>query len=132
MPLASCQQMFFMHHGGTAHFSISAHRHLDAHYYPWCWIGRGGPVSWPPRTLDLNPLEFYLWGYLKSLVYSTDVHDEQILHVRIMAPCERVVLLLSVLIVFGTLCKDDLRPVFKQVEVTLNISSELEQITATL
>ena len=27
-------------------------------------------LSWPPRSLDLNPCDFYLWGYLKSVVYS--------------------------------------------------------------
>ena len=24
---------------------------------------------WPPRSPDLNPCDFYLWGYLKSVVY---------------------------------------------------------------
>ena len=131
MPLASCQQMFFMHHGALAHFSLSVHRHLDVHYLR-CWICRGGPIAWPPRSPNLNPLDFHLWGHLKCLVYSTSVHHEQTLHVRIMAACERVVLHLSVLIVFGSLCKDDQRPVFKQVEVTVNISSEHEQITPKL
>ena len=23
---------------------------------------------WPPRSPDLNPCDFYLWGYLKSVV----------------------------------------------------------------
>ena len=26
--------------------------------------------DWPPRSPDLNPLDFFLWGYLKSKVYS--------------------------------------------------------------
>ena len=34
------------------------------------WIGRGGPVEWPPRSPDLSPLDFFLWGYLKRKVYS--------------------------------------------------------------
>jgi len=25
---------------------------------------------WPPRSPDLNPCDFYLWGYLKSRVYN--------------------------------------------------------------
>ena len=24
---------------------------------------------WPPRSPDLNPCDFFLWGYLKSKVY---------------------------------------------------------------
>ena len=27
-------------------------------------------VEWPPRSPDLNPLDFFLWGYLKSIVYT--------------------------------------------------------------
>ncbi len=25
---------------------------------------------WPPRSPDLNPCDFYLWGHLKSVVYN--------------------------------------------------------------
>ena len=25
--------------------------------------------KWPPRSPDLNPCDFYLWGHLKQLVY---------------------------------------------------------------
>jgi hypothetical protein len=28
------------------------------------WIGRGGPIAWPPRLPDLTPLDFFLWGYV--------------------------------------------------------------------
>ncbi|GFX43362.1 retrovirus-related Pol polyprotein from transposon TNT 1-94 [Trichonephila clavipes] len=33
-------------------------------------ISRFGPVNWPPRTCDLTPLDYFLWGYVKSLVYA--------------------------------------------------------------
>ena len=26
-------------------------------------------ISWPPRSSNLTPLDFFLWGYLKSEVY---------------------------------------------------------------
>ncbi|GFW50880.1 transposable element Tc3 transposase [Trichonephila clavipes] len=32
-------------------------------------ISRFGPVNWPPRSCDLTPLNYFLWGYVKSLVY---------------------------------------------------------------
>ncbi|GFX82311.1 transposable element Tc3 transposase [Trichonephila clavipes] len=32
-------------------------------------ISRFGPVNWPPRSCDLIPLDYFLWGYVKSLVY---------------------------------------------------------------
>ncbi|GFV83929.1 DUF4817 domain-containing protein [Trichonephila clavipes] len=33
-------------------------------------IPRFGPVNWPPRSCDLTPLDYFLWGYVKSLVYA--------------------------------------------------------------
>ncbi|GFY03249.1 uncharacterized protein TNCV_1172091 [Trichonephila clavipes] len=33
-------------------------------------ISRFGPVYWPPRSCDLTPLDYFLWGYVKSLVYA--------------------------------------------------------------
>ncbi|GFU70731.1 DUF4817 domain-containing protein [Trichonephila clavipes] len=33
-------------------------------------ISRSGPVNWPPRSCDLTPLDYFLWSYVKSLVYT--------------------------------------------------------------
>ncbi|GFX93645.1 putative LOC100569746 [Trichonephila clavipes] len=33
-------------------------------------ISRFGPVNWPPRSWDLTPLDYFLWGYVKSFVYA--------------------------------------------------------------
>ncbi|GFU00313.1 transposable element Tc3 transposase [Trichonephila clavipes] len=33
-------------------------------------ISRFGTVNWPPRSCDLTPLDYFLWGYVKSLVYA--------------------------------------------------------------
>ncbi|GFX65202.1 transposable element Tc3 transposase [Trichonephila clavipes] len=33
-------------------------------------ISRFGPLNWPPRSCDLTPLDYFLWGYVKSLVYA--------------------------------------------------------------
>ncbi|GFU72696.1 putative DD41D transposase [Trichonephila clavipes] len=33
-------------------------------------ISRFIPVNWPPRPCDLTPLDYFLWGYVKSLVYA--------------------------------------------------------------
>jgi hypothetical protein len=30
---------------------------------------------WPPRSSDLNPCDFYLWGKLKCVVHANDPHD---------------------------------------------------------
>ena len=28
------------------------------------------PVGWPPRSCDLTPLDYFLWGYVKATVYA--------------------------------------------------------------
>ncbi|GFW81923.1 transposable element Tc3 transposase [Trichonephila clavipes] len=33
-------------------------------------ISRFGPANWPPRSCDLTPLDYFLWGYVKLLVYA--------------------------------------------------------------
>ncbi|GFV43030.1 putative DD41D transposase [Trichonephila clavipes] len=33
-------------------------------------ISRFGPVNWSPRSCDLTPLDYFLWFYVKSLVYA--------------------------------------------------------------
>ncbi|GFV27176.1 putative transposable element [Trichonephila clavipes] len=33
-------------------------------------ISRFGPVNWPPRSCDLTPQDYFLWGYVMSLVYA--------------------------------------------------------------
>ncbi|KAJ4438562.1 hypothetical protein ANN_14509 [Periplaneta americana] len=65
-------------------------RRLYQERYPDRWIGRGGPIVWPPRSPDLNPIDFYLWGHLKSLMYSSPVPDMESLRNRIVAGCEEI------------------------------------------
>jgi len=31
-------------------------------------ISRNGPHNWPPRSCDLTPLDYFLWGYVKSRI----------------------------------------------------------------
>lgn len=51
------------------HTTEEASEWLDTNY-PNKWIGRGGPIPWPARSPDLTPMDFYLWGHMKSLVYN--------------------------------------------------------------
>lgn len=39
------------------------------------WIGTNGPIRWPPRSPDLTPIDFYLWGKLKNKIYSRQIMD---------------------------------------------------------
>ncbi|GBO37774.1 hypothetical protein AVEN_151048-1 [Araneus ventricosus] len=50
---------------------------------PQRWIGRGAVMAWSPRSPDITPLDFYLWGYVKQHVYSERINDINHLKQRI-------------------------------------------------
>jgi len=81
VPLLHRQHAWFQHDGAPPHFSRNVRQHLN-NTYGNRWIGRGGPVSWPPRSPDLNPLDFYLWGHFKSLVYDNQNPPETVEELR--------------------------------------------------
>ena len=53
--------------------------------FPDRWMGRDGPMLGPPRSPDLTPLDFFLWGYVKDIVYRTPVPNIDELIMRITA-----------------------------------------------
>lgn len=74
----------FQHDGCPAHWSVAVREHLN-NAFPNSWIGRGGPIPWPPRSPDLTPIDFHVWGRAKELVYVTEVQNREDLINRINA-----------------------------------------------
>jgi hypothetical protein len=49
--------------------------------YENCWIGQHSPITWPPRSLAITMLDYFLWGLMKEMTYRTKVHTrEELLH----------------------------------------------------
>ncbi|MCQ7131119.1 DUF4817 domain-containing protein [Salmonella enterica] len=69
--------------GAPPHWGLAVRAYLDEQF-PNRWIGRDGPILWPPRSPDITPLDFFLWGYLKDRVYHTKVRDIDDLKRRIV------------------------------------------------
>lgn len=76
------QNMILQMDGAPAHYGRNVRNWLNVNY-PGRWIGRGGPFSWPPRSPDLSCLDFYLWGYMKQLVYKNQINTRDELMERI-------------------------------------------------
>lgn len=57
LPIAYLPGMWLQLDGAPAHFATAVRQHLNENYPQW--IGRGGPVAWPPRSPDLTPLDFF-------------------------------------------------------------------------
>ncbi|GFV02856.1 uncharacterized protein TNCV_3609851 [Trichonephila clavipes] len=63
------QELWFQQDGATCH-TARATIDLLKDTFGDRLISRFGPVNWPPRSCDLIPLDYFLWGYVKSLVYA--------------------------------------------------------------
>jgi hypothetical protein len=77
-------EIMFQQDGAPPHWSLIV-RHFLTETMPGRWIGRGGPIPWPPRSPDITPLDFFLWGYVKDRVYATKVQNLVELKHRITA-----------------------------------------------
>ena len=82
VPLQARQRLWFQQDGAPAHFVLDVREYLN-NVFPNRWIGRGGPVQWPPHSSDLTPMDFFIWGEMKYLVYETpiDTPEELVAHV---------------------------------------------------
>lgn len=89
LPLALITRLIYMHDGAPPHTAIRARNWLDAHF-PNRWIGRYGPIAWPPRSPDLNPLDFFLWGFIKDKVYQTPPINTEDVRERIRAAVQLI------------------------------------------
>ncbi|GFT59066.1 transposable element Tc3 transposase [Trichonephila clavipes] len=63
------QELWFQQDGATCH-TARATIDLLKDTFGDRLISRFGPVNWPPRSCDLTPLDYFLWGCVKSLVYA--------------------------------------------------------------
>jgi len=81
--------MYFQHDGAPPHYTRHAREYLNESF-PNRWLGRGGPVAWPPRSPDLTPLDYYLWGHMKTLVYETKVESRAAMRDRIFSAAEHI------------------------------------------
>lgn len=59
----------FMHDGHPAHGEHNVTAFLNDTFREQ-WIGQRGPCRWPPRSPDLNPMDFFFWGYLKNEIFN--------------------------------------------------------------
>ncbi|KAJ8946092.1 hypothetical protein NQ318_010389 [Aromia moschata] len=98
VPLQDRVNMWFMQNGAAQHYELIVRQWLEENY-PERWFGWfvEAPQFWPPRSPDLNPLDFYLWRELKQSVYSRQVLNIDDLHERVNNNILRIKLSVDVL-----------------------------------
>ena len=63
---------YFQQDGAPPHCSNASLSWLEEQFGERI-ISRKADFSWPPYSPDLNPADFFLWGYLKDRVYSDPI-----------------------------------------------------------
>lgn len=76
VPLDLRQNMWFLQDGATPHFFLPVREYLNDNF-PHRWIGRGSEFPWPPRSPDLNPLDFSIWSDMKAIVYKERINSRE-------------------------------------------------------
>jgi len=82
VPLFERNKFFFQQDDAGPHNARIVTNYLDEKF-PGRWMGRYGPIRWPARSPDLNPLDFFLWGYCKELIYKTFPEDVDDMETRL-------------------------------------------------
>jgi len=67
--------MWFQDNRAVAHIVHQVWEHHTTTYNSW--IGQGEPMAWPPKSPDLIPMDFFIWGHIKNLIYTSPVDCEE-------------------------------------------------------
>lgn len=82
--------VWYQHDGAPAHSSRVVQNYLNT-TFPRRWIGRHGTICWPARSPDLSPLDYSIWGLLKSKVYTPiPINNLEELKDRIRYCCRQI------------------------------------------
>lgn len=82
LPLSMSTTAYYQLDGAPAHSSHEVSEELNA-MFGNRWIGRRSSLFWPPRSPDLTPLDFYLWGRIKNIVYESPIESKEDLKRRV-------------------------------------------------
>ena len=69
------EDMWFQQDGAKSH-TVNATINLLEIKYGERVISQNGPVGLPPRSCDLTPLDYFLWGCVKSMVVCHPAGDD--------------------------------------------------------
>lgn len=72
LPNINLQDVWFQQDGCPAHNAVRVRQVLEQHFQGRI-ISTTGDIKWPPRSPDLSVNDFFLWGYIKEVIYKYQV-----------------------------------------------------------
>jgi len=82
--------MWFQQNGAPAHKARIVKSYLSRRF-PNQWIGIGSEIQeFPPRSPDLTLLDFFLWDYVKDIVYAEEPTIREDMKNRIREACRSI------------------------------------------
>lgn len=82
LPLEESRTAFYQMDGAPPHRTQEVSSLLDEMFEDR-WIANNGPFRYPPRSPDITPLDFFVWGYIKNLVYDSPVTTKEDMKCRV-------------------------------------------------
>lgn len=89
VPLHIRRNIILQQDGAPPHNTNVVKAHLN-NVFPGRHMSTRGAIKWPARSPDLSPLDFYLWGYLKQIVYQERSNSVEELKEKITAACNEI------------------------------------------
>jgi len=81
--------MWLQQDGAAPHFARIVREFLNDNYNER-WIGRGDPVNWPPCSPNMTSSDFYLWDFLKDVVFTQRPTTREDMIDRICRACAAI------------------------------------------
>jgi DDE superfamily endonuclease/Helix-turn-helix domain (DUF4817) len=81
MPLNERYEIYFQQDGAPSHNSYAAREYLN-NLFGNHVITSHSEIPWPPRSPDMTPLDFSIWGFVKECIYQQPIHNIEDLQER--------------------------------------------------
>ena len=88
-PQSQGKRLFFQHDGAVPNYAVIVREWIDEKF-PSRWIGRRKPFDWPVPLPNLTPCDFFLWGYLKDIVFKEPCTSVMQLQDKIQEICAAI------------------------------------------
>lgn len=84
MPPAERQTAWYQQDGATPHSTRVVGDLLEL-MFEGRWLANKGPYRWPARSPDLTVLDFFVWGFIKNIVFMEPVTTKENMQERVQA-----------------------------------------------